>query len=319
MKFQIKIKMSIKSDENLIINGKYKILDNKEKGSGAYSEVFLAENITNKKQYAIKVLKESFLGFEKEISMHQKVSSANNPYIVNLVDFGVDSFHIGEINGNKQYAVLEYASNGELFDLIKKTKSGLKERHAKFIFSKILKGVQAIHKLGMCHRDLKPQNILLDEHFNPKICDFGFTTETDSGKLHDYLGTQNYAAPEMFLKRPYNGIQIDIFSLGVILLNLVSAKIGFIEANINDRYYRYIMTRHYKHYWEAVKKQIGELSDEFKSLYLKMVDFCGDKRPSIDEILKHPWMKEINELNEMEYEILEKEVYEEFVKLNAET
>ena len=311
--------MLIKSEENLIINGKYKILDNKETGSGAYSAVFLVENITNKKQYAIKVLKESSLGFEKEITMHQKLSSTNNPYIVNLVDFGVDYFHIGEINGNKQYAVLEYASNGELFDLIKKTKSGLKERHAKFIFSKILKGVQAIHKLGMCHRDLKPQNILLDEHFDPKICDFGFATGTDSGKLNDYLGTPNYAAPEIFLKRPYNGIKIDIFSLGVILMNLVTAKMGFIEANINDKYYRYIMTHHYKYYWEAVKKQIGELSDEFKSLYLKMVDFCGDKRPSMDEILNHPWMKEISDLNDVEYKILEKEVYEEFVKLNAKT
>ena len=311
--------MIITSKDNLTINNQYKIIDNKEKGSGGFSLVYLAEKISDKKQYAIKVLKESSPNFEKEISIHQKVSSLNHPNIVNLVDSGEDFFK----NEKKQYAVLEFASNGELFDFIKKTEHGLKERYAKFIFRKILQGVQAFHKIGICHRDLKLQNILLDDIFNPKICDFGFATEIKgedgSGKLYKALGTENYTAPEMLLMRAYNGIQVDIFSLGVILLNLVSGKIGFLTASFKDPYYRYIMTHHYNLYWDAVRSQIGELSDELKALYLKMVSFCPEKRPSIDKILKDPWMKEINDLNEIEYKNLEKEVYQEFLKIMNKT
>ena len=308
-----------KTKEILTISNKYTIIEDKEKGFGAYSTVYLAENIINKNQYAIKVLNELTPSFEKEISMLKKASSINNPYIINLVDFGEDFFKIGKIDGNKQYAVLEYASNGELFDFLEKTETGLKERHAKLIFKKILKGVQAMHNIGICHRDLKPQNILLDVAFNPKICDFGYATEMNGSKLTDFLGTPNYAAPELFLHRPYDGKQIDIFSLGVILLNINTAKIGFVQAHRNDQYYKCIMTHQYKLYWEAVKSQIREISDELKALYLQMVDFNANKRPTIDQILNSPWMREINKLNETEYNNLEKEVYQEFERLKAKT
>ena len=232
--------MSNKSNDKLTINGQYKIIEDKEKGYGSFSKVYLAEDIKNKKNYAIKIFKDSTSFFETEISTLQKVSSRNNPYIVNLIDFGENIFQIGKNVENKKYAVLEYASNGELYNFIKKTETGLKERYAKFIFRKILKGVQAIHNLGICHRDLKLENILLDNCYNPKICDFGFATEIKgkdgSGKLYEFLGTENYAAPEMFINKPYNGIKIDIFSLGVILLKLVTAKNGFLRANKEDQY-----------------------------------------------------------------------------------
>jgi len=106
---------------------------------------------------------------------------------------------------------------------------------------------------------------LIDEFFNPKICDFGFATEIkDSEKLDKYLGTKNYAAPEMFSHKPYNGIKADIFSLGVVLINLVTWKIGFISATREDKYYKYIMLKDYKGYWDSVKDQIGEISEELK-------------------------------------------------------
>ena len=311
--------MSLISNDNLIINNRYKILEDKEKGSGTFSNVYLAEDLTNQKHFAVKILKTLTPDFEKEISILQKVSSINNPYIVNLVDSGNEFLTIGENPGYKQYAILEYCSRGDLFDFIEKTEFGLKEKYAKFLFRKILKGVQAFHNLGICHRDLKLQNILLDELFNPKICDFGFATEIEgkdgSRKLTEILGSQYYVAPEIYLRRAYDGIKADIFSLGVILFNLTSGKIGFFEANRKDEYYRYIITHHHELYWKKVQKQIGEISDELKTLYLKMVDYKEEKRPNIEEILNDPWMKEINDLNEIEYKILEEEVYQEFVKL----
>ena len=82
----------------------------------------------------------------------------------------------------------------------------------------------------------------------------------------------------MFLNKPYNGIKADIFSLGVILFNLATGKIGFIEANINDLYYKYIINRHYSKYWKKVQKKIGKIPDELKTLNIKMVNFKKIKK-----------------------------------------
>ena len=127
------------------------------------------------------------------------------------------------------------------------TESGLGEKYSKVIFRKILEGVQACHNANICHRDLKMQNILFDKQFNPKICDFGFAAFNEEN-LDDFLGTKTHAAPEILLHRPYDGFKADIFSLGVVLLTLVTCKIGFIQADIYDPYYRLIMTKHYGQY-----------------------------------------------------------------------
>ena len=306
--------MEIESAEESTINNRYKIIE--KKGRGASAIVYLAQNLTTKKQYAVKILKEITPSFQNEIQMLEKVSSLNNPYIVNLIEYGEGPIKIGtKAPKNHQYFVLDYASKGEIFDYIYYFQKGLKEKYAKLIFKKILKGVQACHIAGICHRDLKMQNILVDEFFNPKICDFGFATEIKgkdgSGKLDQFLGTLNYAAPEIFLHRPYNGIKVDIFSLGVVLINLVTCKIGFVQATRKDKYYKYIMVKKYGQYWNSVKS-IGEMSEDLKKLYIKMVSYNPDERPSIEEILNDPWMKEINDLNENEYKNLEKEIYEDF-------
>ena len=310
--------MEIEEKDNSKINNRYTI---KEKiGSGGYGKVYLVEDEIDKKIYAIKVLNKNTPSFGNEITIQKKLSSINNPYIIKLIDFGESPIEIDSTSAeNKQFAILEYASKGQLHDYIFNTENGLEEKYAKLIFKKILLGVQSIHNLGICHRDLKLENILLDESFNPKICDFGFATEIKgkdgSGKLSDFLGTKSYAAPEIFLHKEYDGIKIDIFSLGVILLNLVTCKIGFVKATKGDKYYRKIMTHHFNLYWESVKEQIGEKSDELKELYLKMVAYNPEERPSIEMILKDPWMKEINDLNDTEYKNLENEVYNKFKEL----
>ena len=313
--------MESKEDDNKqeesTINEKYKVIG--RKGKGASAIVYLAEDKTTKKQYAVKVLKEKSPTYETEIKILEKVSSLNSPFIVNLIEFGQGPIKIASKPVKiGDYLVLEFASKGEIFDYIYCSGNGLKERNAKLIFQKILRGVQAFHNCGICHRDLKMQNILVDESFNPKICDFGFASEIKgkdgSGKLTEFLGTINYAAPEIFLHRPYNGVKADIFSLGVVLLNLVTCRIGFIQATRKDKYYKHIMIRRYESYWNSVQNQIGPISKELKDLYIKMVTFNPDERPTIEEIFKHPWMKEITDLNESDYKKLEKEVFEDFLK-----
>ena len=306
----------MKKDLNKIlsINDKYEILENKGKGSSAM--VYLAKNKETKKNYAIKVFKDISSDFKNEISFQEKVSLLNIPYLIKLIEYGNGPIRINYEEEEKQYIVLDYASNGELFDYIYCSQNWLKEKYAKLIFGKILKGVQALHKAGICHRDLKLQNILLDEFYNPKICDFGFAAEIQgkdgSGKLYEYLGSKSYAAPELFFKIPYDGIKVDIYSLGIILMNLATSKSPFKQAIMNDKYYKYIMKGNIKKYWKLASKEIREISEELKDLFIKMVSFNPKERPTIDEILKHPWMKEVEDLNEEEYKLLEKEVFKEF-------
>ena len=127
-------------------NNKYKSLQ--KIGSGGFSFVYLVEDQTNNNYYAIKILQKLTPSFKKEISLHEKISSIKNPYIINFIDSGKVSIKSNERPiEKKQYALLEYASKGELYDYIYYTVNGLREKYAKLIFRKILKGVQAIHNL----------------------------------------------------------------------------------------------------------------------------------------------------------------------------
>ena len=315
------------SPEEDSINNKYHILV--RKGKGATSKVYLVEDKKDKKLYAAKVFKEATSLFEKEIDILKKISSLYNPFIINLIEFGEGPVKApSEPKRNAKYVILEYASKGTLFKYIYLPKKGFSERHAKLIFHKILKGVQAFHNAGICHRDIKMENIVLDDKFDPKICDFGFASEIKgkdgSGKLDEIVGTTNYCAPEIISNRKYNGVKADIFSLGVVLFILVVGTIGFKEANIKDIYYRRIMVKKPRDYWkylndyagfsEEIKNIIITMNEKLKNLYIKMISYSPEQRPSIEDILKDPWMEEVTSLDDKGYSELEKEVYKEFVK-----
>ena len=155
------------------------------------------------------------------------------------------------------------------------------------------------------------QNILLDNEYNPILCDFGLAS-LNSNELEQFVGTKSHAAPEILANRPYNGFKIDIFSLGVTLFRLVTSNPPFEQAK-NDSIYKYIKNDLFEGYWFIVKqKGIKKLSDEFKKLYIKMVSYEPENRPTIQEILKGEWMEEIMKLNEKEMSELDNEIKEEF-------
>ena len=300
------------------INGKYIILE--KKGSGLTSEVFKVKEIKTKNIYAAKVFKKQSPYFQREVDMLTALKEVNNPYMIHIKNSGIGTIiREDETQNNKQYIILDYAPKGELTQYLIITRTPFSELHAKFIFYKILKGVQACHNAGICHLDLKTDNILLDDSFIPKICDFGFAIR-NNGNLFEFLGTERYAAPEILNKKAYDGFKADIFSLGVILINLISCKCGFGKAVQKDAYYNKIMTKFFNQYWSILSNEIKEIqgfSEDLKSLYLKMVAYKPKERPTIDEILNHAWMKQIKELNEEELEELENQIREEFLKREA--
>ena len=273
------------------IDNKYIIIKNL--GEGTFGKVFLVKTKDTNKEFAVKVLPKFHKRFKNMIQIIQIISSLNNEYITKMIDSGKGLvYRKGEIEGDYQYVVYEYASKGTLFDyFLFPNENSLEEKYAKILFKKILKGVQAMHKIGLCHRDIKLDNLLLDENFNPKICDFG-TVHSANQKLIIPWGTEGYAAPELFNNADgYDGIKADIFSLGITLLRLVTGK----QEDLVEKMKKAIKENKLEDFNKMLNNRIKDTSPEFQSLIVKMIDLDPEKRPIIDDILTNPWFAEVND------------------------
>lgn len=163
---------------------------------------------------------------QKEMAI---ASQLNHQNIVQHIAVGKGPYD-KKISGKKPeetiFILMEYASKGELFDMI--SKSGkYSEPTARFFFKQLLNAINYMHNnVGICHRDLKPENILIDENYNLKIADFGFSIPIigakGNGKLHSYKGTLGYMAPEQHAKKAYSGKQADLFSLAIVLFMMIT-------------------------------------------------------------------------------------------------
>merc|ERR1719364_469789 len=203
--------------------GEYEILSSL--GEGNTSKVYLVRSIKEpKKQYALKLLREEFLqrdqdsikSVEQEIQILQGLNHSN---IVSIMGYGSDGYvkkPSGREIKNLVYILLEYIPGGLLFDLCQ-TVGGMGEDGGRFFLSQMLDVLSYMQGKGVVHRDLKLENILVDDHLNLKIADFGFATYKKIDRLKSYRGTMTYMAPEIKEGKVYNGKQIDIFSTGVIL------------------------------------------------------------------------------------------------------
>jgi serine/threonine protein kinase len=252
--------------------------------------------------------------------MATMASGLNNPNIVHLNGHGVGTLNYnGKVTNNVKYMIFEYCRNRDLFQYARLGR--FTERQAKYIFKKILLGVQALHAAGYCHRDLKVDNILLDQNDNPKIADFALTTLCRQNNqpivLNDFVGPRNFCSPQIHDHQPYNGEKNDIFSLGAILIMLVTGRTGFNESRVNDPCYQFIRNGNIPQYWNHWDHFTGDhnnnYSNEFKDLYIRMVSFNENNRPTIAQILNHHWFDEINNMNEQQLNQLEENVINEFL------
>ena len=272
----------------------------REIDSGKTSTVYLVKSMKTEKIYAAKVYGENSESFFNEVDILEQLSSLNSPNIIHLISYGEDYIINNGIpeKETKQYIILEYMPNNDLFYYATHL-NGINEQKIKKIFYKILKAVQQCHDKGICHRDLKLENIMFNEQNEPVLCDFGYGgLLNENEKFTDFVGTLNYMAPEILKKIPYSGIRSDIFSLGVILFALIIQKFGFEKATPSDKLYRLIIQKKYEEYWEKIGNIIGneiieKVSPEFKELYLKMVAYSPNERPSIEDIIKCEWLKNI--------------------------
>lgn len=150
----------------------------------------------------------------------------------------------------------ELAAGGELFYFVKNS-GPFVEHHARYLYHQMITALKYVHGNGLAHRDIKPDNILLDSNFNIKIADFGFAGpmagRDSAGGYHGFLttqlGTLPYQAPEINEGKPYKGEAVDLFALNIVLFITISALPPFKKADDKDFYYKLIINNKMDDFW----------------------------------------------------------------------
>ncbi|XP_044068207.1 NUAK family SNF1-like kinase 1 [Siniperca chuatsi] len=196
-------------------------------GKGTYGKVKKAVERASLKMVAIKsIRKERITDNLDRIHIQREIeitSSLKHPNIIR--------FHEVFESRDKIVIVMEYASSGELYDYIQERRR-LPETEARGLFRQITSAVHYCHKNGVVHRDLKLENILLDQDLNVKLADFGLSNHFQRGTLlQTYCGSPLYASPEIVKGLPYQGPEVDCWALGVLLYALVYSSMPFDGAS----------------------------------------------------------------------------------------
>lgn len=249
-------------------------------GEGAFSVVKLAYSPKTKEYYACKVIERIRLKnnlehrFECEIRVHQQM---HHPGIVNLIDILRDD--------NFYYVFLEFCPHGELFQYIV-DKGRLEENDAKLIIKQILEAMKYIHQMGVSHRDMKPENLLIDQLQHTKISDFGLSRFLDhNGYANTPCGSPCYASPECISGSPYDGRTSDCWSCGVILYAMVTGQLPWTKRN-QAQLFDQIRRGEY-----TIPKFLSQTCRNFISS-LMCVDY--KRRLTAAQALEHPFLTGVN-------------------------
>ena len=198
-------------------------------GTGTFSVVKLGIHRITQKKVAIKILDknkiESKDDLERIIREMQILTEMDNQNVIKV-------FKIYE-KENCFSIIMEYCEGGELFNYIVK-KQRLSEEESSYFFYQIINGIEYIHSKGIAHRDLKPENLLIGKNKILKIIDFGLSNFYDGQKrLQTPCGSPCYASPEMVKGKKYDGFNIDIWAIGIILFAMLCGYLPF-EDDEND-------------------------------------------------------------------------------------
>ncbi|RDX69307.1 CBL-interacting serine/threonine-protein kinase 23, partial [Mucuna pruriens] len=267
-------------------------------GTGTSSVVKLARHLDTGHDVAIKVFDKKLLLGDKILTLADKkkrrlrkqkkaaikreiaiLNMCRHPNVVRMIEVMATK--------KKIYIVLEHVASGELYDKISQTSlSGMTEGPARRYFQHLICGLDYCHSKGVSHRDLKPQNLLVDADGGLKVSDFGLSVLAQQvrqdGLLHTVCGTPHYTAPEVLSNNGYEGQKADIWSCGVILFFTVAGYLPFRTDADNS-------TVSYEKILRADFTCPYFFSKRLQSLVNRILDPNPATRITIDEIYQHEW------------------------------
>ena len=257
----------------------------KQLGSGSFGRVFLVSHNETKKLYALKVIEKRklLMSYGKldiiynEINIHSKLDHEN---IIKLYNVYEDNENIN--------IILEYAPNGNLYELIAKQKNGFSEYKAFEYFIQVVNAVYYLHNNNIIHRDIKPENILIGDDNKIKLCDFGWAKELTLENRSTFCGTVEYMAPEIVGSENYD-YSVDIWSLGILLYELLYGHSPFRADNTKN------IILNIKSHELTYEDKNKNISHSCKDLIKKLLNNNPQKRYKIKDILEHPFVKKHSE------------------------
>nr|XP_056710086.1 testis-specific serine/threonine-protein kinase 5-like [Euleptes europaea] len=276
------------------------LLSSKKIGSGAFSRVYLGYATQEKMMQNYKLA--SDLRSKRHSMVAIKIiSTADAPveytkkflpreiYSLNVTYKHLNVIQLYEMyrNSKRTYLVLELASRGDLLEHINATSDrrefpGLEEEEARRLFRQIVSAVAHCHNVGIVHRDLKCENILLDERGFIKLTDFGFANRYSlkNSLMSTFCGSVAYTAPEILMSKKYNGELADLWSLGVILYAMVTGKLPFKERQPHKMIH-------------VIKQGLAfrqPISPECQNLIEGLLQLKPAARLGLQQVATHRWM-----------------------------
>ncbi|XP_032659417.1 testis-specific serine/threonine-protein kinase 5-like [Chelonoidis abingdonii] len=276
------------------------LLSSRKIGSGAFSKVYLGYATQEKLRQNYKLA--SDLRSKRHSMVAIKIiSTAKAPleysrkflpreiYSLNATYKHINVIQLYEMyrNNRRTYLVLELASRGDLLEHINATSDrrecpGLEEEEARRLFRQIVSAVAHCHNVGIVHRDLKCENILLDERGFIKLTDFGFANcySLKNSLMSTFCGSVAYTAPEILMSKKYNGELADLWSLGVILYAMVTGKLPFKERQPHKMI-------------QMIKQGLSfrqPISPECQNLIQGLLQLKPGARLGLQQVATHCWM-----------------------------
>ncbi|KAG1633598.1 hypothetical protein G6F44_010354 [Rhizopus delemar] len=246
-------------------------------GEGTFGKVKKGFHKLTGKVVAIKkISKQHAPMMAREIHHHKQIKHPNVVMLYEMITTE-SAIHI----------ISEYCSNGDLLDALTLSGGRCSESRVYKWFHQLTDAINYCHLQHIVHRDLKLENILLDADDNVKICDFGFARYTQKNQyLETFCGSLSYSAPEVILRKKYTGPETDIWSLGVILYTLLAGEFPFDDDSDVITQRKIVQVDYQMPYY---------FSSKLSNLINGMLQLEPSNRLTIDAIIHHPWMTEVED------------------------
>ncbi|OWA55092.1 Testis-specific serine/threonine-protein kinase 1 [Hypsibius exemplaris] len=252
-------------------------------GKGSYAKVKSATKDRERKKVAVKIMDRRKAATEfREKFLPREIAIAPELKHPNVVE----TFAVYQ-NKDKIYMVMELASGGDMLRYVR-ARGALCEHSARKFYMQMCEALEFLHLRGICHRDLKCENLLLDADSNIKLSDFGFARSFTSEKDHSstFCGSAAYAAPEVLQAKPYDARAYDVWSSGVILLVFIIFVCGFMP--FDDTSIRELIRQQS----EKLKFPRGStISKECRSIIREILNVDPKKRLKLSQIRESDWMQ----------------------------